>query len=406
MTRRKTCLTCGSTKLTKIIDLGMHPYADTFIDKKHKSMPLPVYNLSCAMCEECKLIQTETATDATERYNLFDYSYTSSNSLTSRSHWEEYCESISHKLSLSKESTIYEIGSNDGYLLSQFKNKLNNKVYGIDASRAMCDIANEAGIFTENCVFNQKESDRIVKKVGPSDLVIANNVYNHSDDPISFTMGVNTLLKNGGHYVFEVPYWKSTIDSKKIDQIYHEHVTYYTITSLKNLLEKCKFEIVNIEVVDYHGGSLRVTAKKNLNEKISHYKDITKQIKKESYLFEKKTYEVLNKHLLKRKIDFVSKIIRYKKKGYNIIAIGAAAKGNTLLNFLNLNNSLIDFVTDTSKYKQGKATPLSDIQICGDEVFATVDKVCGLILSWNLSEPIKNKIREINPNIEYINFYK
>ena len=362
--KRKECLICGSKKLNKIIDLGMHPYADTFIDSSRQSDPLPIYNLSCVMCNNCKLIQTETITKADERYNLFDYSYTSSNSSTSKNHWREFCESISNKLSLDQNSTMCEIGS------------------------------------------NEEESNRLLKNQGLSDIVIANNVYNHSDDPISFTTGVKNLLKEGGHYIFEVPYWKSTIDSRKVDQIYHEHVSYYTITSLKNLLEKCNFEIIEVKVVEYHGGSLRVIARKNTSEKLFHYDDITSQIKEESYLFQNQTYEILNKELSSRKIEFLSDLYKYKKEGYNIIAIGAAAKGNTLLNFLNLNNSLVDYVTDTSTYKQGKKTPLSDIEICGDEIFSTFDKVCGLILSWNLTEPIKNKIRQINPNIKYINFYE
>lgn len=404
--KRKECLICGSKKLNKIIDLGMHPYADTFIDSSRQSDPLPIYNLSCVMCNNCKLIQTETITKADERYNLFDYSYTSSNSSTSKNHWREFCESISNKLSLDQNSTMCEIGSNDGYLLGLFKEKLNNKVYGVDASRAMCNIANKTGIQTENCIFNEEESNRLLKNQGLSDIIIANNVYNHSDDPISFTTGVKNLLKEGGHYIFEVPYWKSTIDSKKVDQIYHEHVSYYTITSLKNLLEKCNFEIIEVKVVEYHGGSLRVIARKNTSEKVFHYDDITSQIEEESYLFQNQTYEILNKELSSRKIEFLSDLYKYKKEGYNIIAIGAAAKGNTLLNFLNLNNSLVDYVTDTSTYKQGKKTPLSDIEICGDEIFSTFDKVCGLILSWNLTEPIKNKIRQINPNIKYINFYE
>ena len=108
----------------------------------------------------------------------------------------------------------------------------------------MSDLANKAGVLTENLVFNQEEAVKLMNKRGLSDLVIANNVYNHSDDPVSFTMGVGTLLKENGHFVFEVPYWKSTIDSKKMDQIYHEHVSYYTIASLKSLLEKCNFDIL------------------------------------------------------------------------------------------------------------------------------------------------------------------
>ncbi len=402
--KRSNCLICGSKKLTEILDLGSHPFADTFLSKDDHNNMLPVYNLSCVMCEDCKHIQTESITDPSERYNLFDYSYTSSNSSTSRNHWNAFSKHIIEKLCLSKDSKICEIGSNDGYLLNQFKKSLNNNVLGVDASKSMCDIANQNGILTKWCIFNKLEADSIVNDYEKFDLVIANNVYNHSDNPISFTEGVNKLLKQDGFFVFEVPYWKNTIDSKKIDQVYHEHVSYFTVKSLSKLLTMSGFSLEDVTVVDYHGGSLRVIAKKT--NQVGLHTEVEDMIKKENYLFSKNLYENLSKELKRRKVSFVSKILNYKSNGYEIIAIGAAAKGNTLLNFLNLNNSVVDYVTDASEFKQGKRTPLSNIEIFSDDRIKTSDKVCAIILSWNLSDFIKNKIRELNPKIEYINFYE
>ena len=127
---------------------------------------------------------------------------------------------------------------------------------------------------------------------------------------------------------------------------------------------------------------------------------------KEKYLFSNKTYETLEKQLSVKKIKFLKKILSYKTSGTPVIAIGAAAKGNTLLNYLNLDKTIIDWVTDTSEYKRNKYTPLSDIPICGDDIILKYDKVCALILSWNLSEVIKSKLKAINPNIQFINFYE
>ena len=404
--KRENCLICNSKNLIKILDLGSHPFADTFINKDEQHNVLPVYNLSCVICDSCKHVQTECITDSTERYNLFDYSYTSSNSNTSRNHWDSFCKSTISMLSLNKDCKICEIGSNDGYLLSQFKTQLGSYILGIDASRSMCDIANKNGITTEWCVFNKKQAVDIVSNYDKYDVVVANNVYNHSDDPVSFTEGVGELLKEGGHFVFEVPYWKNSVDSGKIDQVYHEHVSYFTVTSLIKLLENCNFEIIKAEVVDYHGGSLRVFSRRAKHKDNLSHCDLQNYLDKEKHLFLKHTYDELNKKIVQRKIDFVSDILEYKKNGYNIVAVGAAAKGTTLLNFLNLSNSIIDHVTDISELKQGKRTPLSNINICGDEIIASYDKVCALILSWNLSEPIKQKMRKINSKIKYINFYE
>jgi len=402
--KRNNCIICGSKKLTKILDLGSHPYADTFLSEEDHNNMLPVYNLSCVMCKECKHIQTESITNPSERYNLFDYSYTSSNSSTSRNHWDNFCKSIVDKLSLDKESKICEIGSNDGYLLSQFRKRLGNKIFGIDASKSMCDIANKNGILTKCCIFNKTEASNFVDNYGEFNLVIANNVYNHSDDPVSFTEGANQLLKEGGFFVFEVPYWKSTIDSKKIDQVYHEHVSYFTVRSLSNLLAMCGFRMEHVTVVDYHGGSLRVIARKS--HQTNNSVEIEDMIKKEEYLFVEDLYENLSKELKRKKTAFLSKILNYKTSGYKIVAIGAAAKGNTLLNYLNLNNTIVDYITDASEFKQGKRSPLSNIEIFSDDKISASDKVCAIILSWNLSESIKKKIKKLNSKIEYINFYE
>jgi len=402
--KRDNCLICNSKKMTKILDLGLHPFADTFVNEECQNDIMPVYNLSCVMCEDCKHIQTESITDPSDRYNLFDYSYTSSNSNTSRTHWNDFARYVIQKLNLNKNSTICEIGSNDGYLLSQFKKYLSNEVLGIDASKSMCNISRKNNIPARCCVFDKEQAVSVVNTHGQYNVVVANNVYNHSDDPVSFTEGVRTLLKEDGYFIFEVPYWKNTIDSRKIDQIYHEHVSYFTVKSLSKLLTMCGFSIEEISVVDYHGGSLRVVAKHNTDG--TQCSSAKEMIKNEEYLFSQDVYKSVSNELQNRKIKFLSTILDYKINGYEIIGIGAAAKGNTLLNFLSLNDTIVDYITDTSEHKQNKKTPLSNIDIFGDGKIKSSNKVCAIILSWNLSDVIKNKIKELNPQIEYVNFYE
>ena len=227
--------------------------------------------------------------------------------------------------------------------------------------------------------------------------------FNHSEDPLDFVLGVSELLKQDGTFVFELPYWKCAVESEKIDQIYHEHVTYFTVTMAEKLLARAGLAIADVNVVDYHGGSLRVHARK-APSKTSDTVGRLKEEEKSLDLFEISTYSKLFERLQNKKFNFLKKIYELKAAGNSIVAIGAAAKGNTFLNFLNLDNSVIDCVTDTSEHKKGKLTPLSSIPIYGDEILGKYDDVYAIILSWNISEKLKQKLREINPRIEFLVF--
>jgi len=400
---RSKCLVCHGKNLKTIIDLGNHAFADTFVPPEKVSEPLVTHKLSCMMCEDCGNIQTAVKTDPSDRYSLFDYSYTSSNSNVSRKHWTDYSDEVVSKSGLQVGSFVIEIGSNDGFLLKQFKTRHDCKVLGIDASPHVSSIAAENGIDTEVSVFDRSFSKHVVENYQKADLVIANNVFNHSEDPLDFVLGVSELLKQDGTFVFELPYWKCAVESEKIDQIYHEHVTYFTVTMAEKLLARAGLAIADVNVVDYHGGSLRVHARK-APSKTSDTVGRLKEEEKSLDLFEISTYSKLFERLQNKKFNFLKKIYELKAAGNSIVAIGAAAKGNTFLNFLNLDNSVIDCVTDTSEHKKGKLTPLSSIPIYGDEILGKYDDVYAIILSWNISDKLKQKLREINPRIEFLVF--
>jgi SAM-dependent methyltransferase len=400
--KRKKCLFCSSKRMTKIIDLGNHPFADTFIPEDRINDRLPVYNLSCARCDKCNQIQTLSATNPVERYGLYDYSYTSSNSKTSRNHWLSYASEVVSKIGLKEGNFVVDIGSNDGFLIRSFRENSIDGL-GVDASPYMANMANEIGVPTIVGLFGSEIKDQIIDTYGKANLVVANNVLNHSEDPVGFVKSVYDLLLDNGHFVFELPYWKISVESGKIDQVYHEHVSYFTASISKKLLESVGFTITHIEVVDYHGGSLRVYASKNIDAK--QCPNLPAMIESEASIFKKSTYTKLMKEMSSKRFDFMNKIYDIKNNGGKIIAIGAAAKGNTLLNYLNLNDSLIDWVTDVSDFKRGKRTPLSNIPICGDDIFAEYGEVYALILSWNLSDIIKEKLLRINSKIKFLNFY-
>lgn len=388
----------------KIIDLGMHPYADTFVNENQLNKSEPVYPLSCYLDKLTGMIYNSVKTNQDERYNLYEYSYTSSNSKISKEYWKIYAKEIMDEFKINSNTKILEIGSNDGYLLKQFKKKT-KKILGIDASAFMCRVANEKKIKTINCIFNKKVSSDIVKKYGKFDIIIANNVLNHANNPFDFVDGVNTILSKKGKFIFELPYWYNLISMKKFDQIYHEHVSYMTVKSSFNLLKKNKLEIFKIKQTSYHGGSIRVFSNPSKNVNLNNH--VKKLIDKEEKLklFETDTYLNFMKDLKKKKFIFLRKVLSYKLRGYIIIGIGAAAKANTFLNFIGLDNSIITYITDSSKYKIGKYTPLTRIPIYSDNIIKTAgNKICAIPLAWNIGFMLQKKLLKVNKNIKFINF--
>ena len=397
---RDSCLVCNTINIRKIIDLGLHSYADTFIPKVALNKTDPVYPLICYLCINCGHIQSGYATDPNERYSLYDYSYTSSNSATSRSHWFEYAECVCKKIDIDSNELIVEIGSNDGFLAKCFQEK-GQRVLGIDASKKMAEIAMDCDVQTIVGLFDEKISNLILSQHGAPKIIIANNVFNHSNDPVEFATIVSNLLSPNGTFIFELPYWINAFISKRYDQIYHEHVSYFTIKSAVMILKKANMKIVDLQMVDYHGGSIRVYAKKTNSKPLIKIEDF---INKETQLgvFDYKTYPELMKLWSKQKIYIFEKVCEIKSRNGHVIAVGAAAKGNTFLTFCGFNNSLIEYVTDTSKYKQGKYTPLTRIPICGDKVFSQYNNPYALMLSWNLSNQIKLILQKINKSIIFL----
>ena len=395
-----------SNREKEIIDLGLHPYADTFLKKNQLKKSEPVFPLKCYINYKSGYIHNFVITNDNSRYNEYEYSYTSANSIYSRNYWEKYCLNIKKNLLVNKKTKILEIGSNDGYLLSQFK-KVTKNILGVDASKFMTQLANKKGIRTKNLIFDKKNSNKCLMNGKKINIIIANNVLNHSNDPLNFIKGVKNIIDNKGTFVFELPYWVNLVKAKKFDQIYHEHVSYFTVKYSKYLLNKAGFKITNIEETEYHGGSIRIYSSINKSQKEN--KIVKKYIAMENSLkiFKEKTYVNFMNNLNRKKLKFLKRIINYKLKGYKIIGVGAAAKGNTFLNFIGINNQLMDFITDASKYKIGKYTPLTRIPIFSDNKIKSIKrKICLIPLAWNLEKFIKTKLLKLNKNMRMISFYK
>ena len=396
------CVISGDP-VTKILDFGQHAYADTFIAEDQFNLSEPVFPLQLYMNPESGSIQLGYMSNAEERYNLYSYSYTSSNSKTARDHWDEYAKWAAEKFPFCKGLAV-EIGSNDGYLIKQFNGRF-ERTLGIDSSSAMCELAKAEGVTAVQGLFSQDTAEQIVQQYGKADLVMANNVFNHANDPVNFARGVADILSDCGVFVFEVPSWSEMVSSGRfVDMVYHEHPSYFTVKSVCNLLAQAGMIVTDVEIVNYHGGSLRVTAVKGTQTHVLDH--VQKFIDKEiaDGLFDLNFYKSLQEKFELLKIEWLTKFYKLLNEDPQavVIGVGAAAKANTWLTWHGLNNTVIKYVTDSSQFKQGKYTPLSRIPIRGDEIFAEYERPYALVLSWNIGEGLKKAILSINPNTRFI----
>jgi SAM-dependent methyltransferase len=396
------CMITGKT-VSKILDFGQHAYADTFISGDQLNLSEPVFPLQVYMNPESGSIQLGYVSHAEDRYNLYSYSYTSSNSQTARNHWNSYARDLESKFPI--DGLVVEIGSNDGYLLKQFQ-RPGVQTLGIDSSAEMCEIAILSDVDTIHALFDHAVSEKIKFEHGPARLVCANNVFNHANDPVAFAQGVANLLAPNGVFVFEVPYWLSMIESGRFtDMVYHEHPSYFTVKSAWNILAEAGMEIVDYDIVDYHGGSLRVFAQRHITGQMPV--KIEDAIARETQigLFDPRFYQVVQRRFEQQRDQWLKDFyqLRLAEPDAVFIGVGAAAKANTWLTWHGLNKTHLHCITDSSTHKQGKYTPLSRIAILDDAEFAQHTNPYALILSWNIGEGLRRAILNINPNTRFLN---
>lgn len=386
----------------KILRLGMHPYADTFIPREMTTKTEPILPLECSLNTVSGMVQLDYQSKETERYNLYPYSYTSANSEYSRDHWDEFFNDIPVEYYDGKK--VMEIGSNDCYLLEKFTN---SDKLAFDAATEMCKIASGKGIANINGVFNSQlalNSSQVIQS--SYSLIIANNVLNHSNDPTDFIYTVSRLLTDDGVFVFEVPYWLDTIKSGRFDQIYHEHFSYFTVKSIYSLLTICDMFIDKITFNEYHGGSIRVFARKGTLEMSPNVAALIEREELEG-LFTVERYEKFQKEIERNRSGFMAKLhtIRATEDNVYVVGIGAAAKANTLLNFYGIDNTIMDYVTDSSELKQGKYTPLTRIPIVSDKILSELPEdatVYVVILAWNIEHKLRPIIEKIRPDVKFL----
>src|SRR3989344_1663372 len=397
----RECIVCGNKKLHKVIELGHHPIADTFLRKEQIYKPQRLYPLNCLLCTKCGHLQNDYIVPPEERYVENEYSYTASNSKISRDHWQEYCDTVSKEIGLAANDHVIEFGSNDGLLLSYFSKK-GAKTSGIDPSSNLVKLGAKRNVYAINSFLGKKSLEVAIKRHGAAKLLCGNNVFNHIFNLNEALAPAVTALRKDGYFVFESPYLRDTVEKYLFDMIYHEHASYFSVKSADFLFRKHGLYITNVERNNYHGGCIRVYASKDKTK--YNKKLVARYIQEEqkSGLFSVDTYKKFMAKISKDKFDTLNLIYALKKQNKKIAAIGAATKGNTLINYYKLDGNTIDFVTDSSKYKIGKYTPGSCLPIVHDNQLASGKIDVGLIVSWNIGKYLAEKIKKINKKIRLI----
>lgn len=394
------CIVCRKSSLTRVIELGFHPLADTFLQKEQLLLPLKTYPLNCLLCKNCGHFQNEYFVSGEERYIESNYSYNSANSEVANRHWQEFLDSVSKFTKLAPSDHIIEFGSNDGRLLKRFEEK-GVIVTGIEPSPIMSSEAKKIGVKTIQGFVNQKTISAAVKKNGKAKIIFGNNVLNHIENLEEAMLAIKSGLKNDGYFICEVPSLKDTLEKYLFDMIFHEHISTFSVKSIDALLKKYGLFITKVDNINYHGGSLRVYASPDIKK----YNTLVKKliaIEERAKIFDLPTYKKFMMKIINDKNTVLAEVYALKKKGKKIAAVGAGARSNTLLNFYKLDNTIINFVTDASKHKIGKFTPGSNIEIKDDSALNLEKIDVALITAWNIGKYLTEKIRMIGSKIEFI----
>ncbi|NHN86553.1 methyltransferase domain-containing protein [Acetobacter musti] len=388
------CRLCAANLNTTVVDLGVSPLANAFISIKNKNKMEPFYPLHAMICDHCWLVQLEQF--ETPQQIFEDYLYYSSYSTSWLRHAESYIEDMVRCFNLNSSSLIVEIASNDGYLL-QYAQKKCIKVLGIEPASTVAEVAISKGINTEVAFFDKETAMRLRNNGVKADLMVANNVLAHVPDLHNFLEGFRILLKDDGVITFEFPHLMKLLTEAQFDTIYHEHFSYFSLKTVIEALRIHNLRVFDVDQLSTHGGSLRVyvTHEKNKNhQQTGAIQNILNQ-EYSAGLYNIETYKSFSERVIKIKEDFVEFLINERRLNKKIIAYGAPAKGNTLLNFCGIGPEFISFTTDINPHKQGMLLPGSRIPVMSPEVIRHEKPDVVIILPWNLKDEIMSQLSYI-----------
>ncbi|MBO6827008.1 MAG: methyltransferase domain-containing protein [Sneathiella sp.] len=394
MTTTLQCRFCKSNLTHTLVDLGKTPLANSYLKDTEAIHAEKEYPLHARVCGNCFLVQVEDVVPPEEIFS--DYAYFSSYSESWVEHARQYANKQIDRFSLDANSLVMEVASNDGYLLQHFIQQ-NIPVLGIEPAANVAKVAEAKGVKTEVAFFGTETAKRLISKGLKADLIAANNVMAHVPDINDFIAGFKIVLSQQGVLTIEFPHLLNLINYVQFDTIYHEHYSYLSLLTVEKILKAHNLKVFDVDELSTHGGSLRVyashdnrtdlTASKSL-ERARHDERISQLDKMSAY----QGFAPRVEHVREALLSFLEQA---KKDGKKVVAYGAAAKGNTLLNFCGIGTNLLEFVVDRNIEKQNKYLPGSHLFVYAPSKITEAQPDFVLILPWNLADEISSEMAHI-----------
>jgi len=388
---RRICRGCGTPGLQTVLDFGDMPLANGLLTEAQLDQPEPRYPLALAFCSTCYLAQITHIVAPDQLFR--DYPYFSSTSDTMVQHAREIADRLADRLGLGQGSLVVEIASNDGYLLQHYVAR-GIRVLGIDPARNIAQAAEGRGVPTVSEFFDQPLANRLKESGQMADVVHANNVLAHVPDLHGLLAAIETILKPQGIAVIETPYVRDLVDRLEFDTIYHEHVFYYSLSSIEQQVSRHGLTVIDVERIPIHGGSIRVTLSHrdsaSVNPAVGRLLGEERAVGLTSIEF----FEGFAGRVGSLGKEIVTTLAGLHDAGKSIAAYGAAAKGAVLLNALGIGRGTIEFVADRSPYKEGKYMPGVKIPVrSADHLVEARPDIC-LLLAWNFADEVLDQQAE------------
>jgi SAM-dependent methyltransferase len=388
------CRACGGRLAVTMADLGMQPASNAFIESHAAFEQEKRYPLRAKVCETCKLVQVDYDVAPQELFG--NYVYFSSYSDDWLAHAKAYCDMASKRFALGRSSLVVELASNDGYLLKNFL-AMGIPVMGIDPSGTVAAAAEKIGVPTLVEFFGQKLARDLVRQGRQADLIIGNNVLAHVPQLNDFVAGIALLLRPNGNVTIEFPHLLELIEHVEFDTIYHEHFSYFSVYAIERVFARHGLRLYDVERLPTHGGSLRIfaahAARTDLKDSAS-LREVRAQ-ENAAGLEDLATYLKFSKRVEECRDSLLAFLAAAKREGKRVAAYGAAAKGNTLLNFCGVTPQDIAFVADRNPHKQKKFLPGTHIPVVSPEELLQAQPDYVLILPWNLRDEIRQQLKGI-----------
>jgi SAM-dependent methyltransferase len=390
---RSCCRLCNAPLKSTFVDLGMSPLCESFLSVEHLDQMEPFYPLHVLVCEQCFLVQLR---EYVKPEHIFtEYAYFSSFSSSWVEHARRYCHMIANRLRLGRDSLVFEVASNDGYLLQHFL-PLEVPAIGIEPALNVAEAARRQGVTTIAEFFGTALAERLAGEGRQADLIIGNNVLAQVPDLNDFTAGLARLLKENGVITLEFPHLERLMRENQFDTIYHEHFSYFSLVTIDRLARRHGLKIFDVEEIPTHGGSLRVyLCRTGGSQVVADAVSALLARERAIGLEEVETYGRFSAQVHGTKRSLLSLLIQCKNEGARICGYGAPGKGNTLLNYCGIGTDFLDFTVDRNPYKHGRFTPGMHIPIKPVVAIDEAKPDYILILPWNLKAEIIEQMKHV-----------